>query len=159
MELLSIVLLSEGNTDLLARTLESLRGLSDSSVEIIVTGQLEQTGVLELLVSEETLRGKLRYLALPAGEKPGVCLNAAARLAKGRYLTFLREGAALSPMVCGAAAETLDRAKGAVWCYSGAQVGGTEEMLPPINWPDYKKEGKLFSDLISERSVAFSSVV
>ena len=51
MELLSIVLLSEGNTDLLARTLESLRGLSDSSVEIIVTGQLERPEALELLAS------------------------------------------------------------------------------------------------------------
>ena len=163
MELLSIIIRSEGNKELLEQTLKSLGKLAYPSFEVIVADRLSGAGAGAALPDrsalDESLLEKLRVVTLPEGAGPGVCLNAACRLAQGSYVTFLKEGTVLSTLGCSAAADVLRHSAGRGWCYAAAQVQGTGELLPPRQWKDYKKEGRIFPDLASGWSVALSSVV
>ncbi len=159
MDLVSLIVLADGDDAELIRTLDSLLMQDYPQLEIVAAGRLENTSTAASLFERYPDVQNLRYLALPAASRPGVCLNAAAQLAQGDYAAFLRAGATASPGWVSASVRALKQSPGAVWCYAAASVRGSGVQLPPPQWPDFKKTGRIFSDIITASSVSLQSVV
>lgn len=157
MDLVSIVVLANGAPQPLSRTLESLLRQNYSNIEIIVADRLSADAAFPLL--EQQYAPQVRYLALPPQSRPGVCLNAAAQLARGTFITFLRPGTVVSPTWLSVAVRALSSSPGSGWCYTGARIQGSEDSLPPRDWPDFKKEGQIFPDLVTGWGLSLQSVV
>lgn len=156
MDMVSIVVLANGEPQPLARTLESLLRQNYSDTEIIVADLLSADAAFPHLVDQYARQ--VRYLALPPQSRPGVRLNAAAQLARGTYITFLQAGTVVSPTWLSVAVRALTHSPGS-WCYTAARIRGTEASLPPRDWQDFKKEGNIFPDLITGWGVSPQSVV
>ena len=159
MNIVSAVLLAGADPSLLSRTLDGLLRTDAAQLEfeIIVVDQLPGNALSRL--PEGGRWDRLRYLALPPSASPGVRLNAAAQLARGNYLTFLRAGTTVSPAWLPTAVRAINRARQPVWCYARAGIAGSGNCLPPRDWPDYKKTGAIFPDLISAWSVSPQAAV
>lgn len=147
--MLTIVILAGSQAQPLRRTLECLAGLSGLDYEIVVTQPRAGAAVPELLdQGDAPWSGRVRHLSLPAGARPGACLNGALRLARGGYLTFLQAGAVLDPVWLPGAVKALEQDRIA-WCYTAARVRGTEDTLPPQDWPAVKTCGRIFPDIFA----------
>ena len=144
---LSIIARAGGFEPLLAETLDCLMDLKDLDCEIIVTGPRDPAGAGQTVLDGRQWRYPVYYLAVPSDAKPGACLNAALRLARGEYMTFLQAGTTLSPTWLIGAVRALAQSPGS-WCYSAASVRGSQNTLPPKGWPDFKKSGRIFSDIL-----------
>ena len=128
--MLTIVILAGSQAQPLRRTLECLAGLSGLDYEIVVTQPRAGAAVPELLdQGDAPWSGRVRHLSLPAGARPGACLNGALRLARGGYLTFLQAGAVLDPVWLPGAVKALEQDRSA-WCYTAARVRGRRTRCP-----------------------------
>ena len=156
MDMVSIVVLSAGDTQKLALTLDSLLRQNYKNTEIIVADCLEPGGAPAWPVEEYE---QMQYLVLPAQWSRGARLNAAARLVRGEYVTFLQAGTVVYPTWLSVAVRTLKGTHMSGWCYTSAGIRGGEGCLPPKEWPDFKLEGKIFPDLILDWGVSLQTVV
>ena len=156
MDTVSVVVLSDGDEHKLALTLDSLLCQNYKQTELIV---VECLGPSDVPVCPMGACEQLQYLALPAGWSRGACLNAAARLIRGEYVVFLRAGAVVYPTWLSVAVRTLGVSFKPGWCYTRAGIRGREGCLPPKDWPNFKTEGEIFLDLITEWGVSLQSVV
>lgn len=142
---LSIILRTNGERQDLEQTLDCLRNIKGVDYEVLVVEEGSAGDTLSQLRQREE---PICYLALPAGTKVGGCLNAAMRLARGEYLVFLQAGTKLAPNWLPGAIQVLEKVPGC-WCYTAAGLNGSDQVLPPRPWPNYKKAGRIFTDILS----------
>lgn len=157
METISVIILANGDEGRLIRSLDSLQSQESPQLDIVVADCLAQAQAqapaAAMLAQRYAGAGNIRYLALPAGSRAGVIFNAAAQLAQGEAIAFWEAGTEASPGWAAESIRALRQTPGASWCYAASTVRGTGRQLPPAGWPDFKKAGKIFSDIITEWSV------
>lgn len=145
---LSIVLRAGSTAQAIQQTLDSLAELEGLDYEIVVVEPRHDGDSLGRLLQQDQGASAVSYLALPPETRPGVCLNAAIRLAKGDYFVFLQAGTTVSPLWLTGAVKALRQVPNS-WCYTAAKVRDTQDTLPPRAWPVFKKKGRVFGDILA----------
>ena len=117
---LSVILAAMESADDVERSLDSIRAAARESIEIIVPVEANgvDTGAIDAAIATRGLQGRvLRTIEASAAER----INAAARVASGRYLSLMRAGDRWTPHWAAHLVAAM-RSRQTMWGFSGIRV-------------------------------------
>lgn len=157
-KLVSVIIKLEGSQAEFADTLQSALHQKDVNTEVIVVGASEEFDCgqyLDTHCSDENII----YIPADADVNEGIMLNAATDAASGEWIAYIVSGDVWKPEKLMRQIGQMEPGKSG-WSYCMAEVQGEDSIcIPPDGWPEYKKKGYIFPDVLMNTSIAISTVV
>ena len=155
---ISVIIKLEGSEAEFADTFQSVLYQNEENMEVIVVGASEEFDCEQYLDTQCTGVNVI-YIPADADVNKGIMLNVATDAASGEWIAYIVSGDVWKPEKILCQIHQMEQEK-ARWSYCVAEVQGEDNIcIPPAGWPEYKKKGFIFPDVLMNTSIAISTVV
>lgn len=155
---ISVIIKLEGSEAEFADSLQSVLHQNEVNMEVVVVGASEEFDCEQYLDTWCTGVDVI-YIPADADVNKGIMLNAATDAASGEWIAYIVSGDIWEPEKTLRQIQRMEQEK-ARWSYCAAEVQGEDNIcIPPAGWPEYKKKGFIFPDVLMNTSIAISTVV